>query len=163
MPTIDGSIHLPHGEGFRFVDKKILAKKIGPNGVTVVCEHTFKGDEVWKAADHFPDGPIMPGMLILETMAQAALQAITELSGYEEKIFTFKSISEAHFFDMVKPDSILTISCCIFITEKERFGSVSGEAKIGDKLVADVVFQFAVVTNQAVVKKRKAAEKATAR
>lgn len=148
------TIQLPHGEsGFWLINTLNIVEKIGPTGGIATAVYTYTGKEIWKAEDHFPGNPVMPGMMILESMAQTSIQIAQVMPGYEDKIFTFKGISEANFYEMVKPGTTLTIDSLILFTEKDRFGTVSCEAKNGDKPVADAVFKFAVVTNRTARKK----------
>jgi 3-hydroxyacyl-[acyl-carrier-protein] dehydratase len=59
--------HLPHGLEFRFIDR-LLALDPGKHGVG---EYTLRGDEPFLRG-HFPDQPLMPGVLLIEAAAQLA-------------------------------------------------------------------------------------------
>ncbi len=91
---------------------------------------------------HFPDRPIMPGVLIVEALAQAAaLYVITsmKLEACDNRIVYFMSIENAKFRQVVVPGDSLYLH-----VKKERSrGNVwrfSGEARVNDKLVAESSF-----------------------
>src|SRR5262245_22976821 len=65
--TIDGLAALPHGPEFRFLDR-LLSLVPGQHGIG---EYTVRGDEPFLRG-HFPDQPMMPGVLLIEAAAQLA-------------------------------------------------------------------------------------------
>ncbi len=83
---------------------------------------------------HFPDMPIMPGVLILEALAQTGGIYIY-LKGYD-KLCALLNINHAKFRSPVTPGDILTLH----VTEKHlsgKGGKFQGRAMVGDKLVAE--------------------------
>lgn len=101
-------------------------------GVTM-NEHFFQG--------HFPGRPIMPGVMIIEAMAQtAAIMAVTELNLLESgKLVYFMAIDSAKFRAPVEPGCLLTLKVRY---TKKRFPvcKFAGEAFIGEKLAAECEF-----------------------
>lgn len=105
---------------------------IAVKGVTM-NEHFFQG--------HFPGRPIMPGVMIIEAMAQtAAIMAVTELNLLDSgKLVYFMAIDGAKFRSPVEPGCLLTFK--VKYTRK-RFPvcKFAGEAWIGDRLAASCDF-----------------------
>ena len=71
MLTTDIKSLLPHREPFLFVDAIISADEKG-----CVCEHTFTENEFFFKG-HFPEYPVVPGVILCETMAQAGGAALS--------------------------------------------------------------------------------------
>ena len=97
---------LPHRYPFLLVDKVIeleLGKKIVAIKNVTFNEPHFLG--------HFPDHPIMPGVLIIEAMAQAGVLMVTSAPGFkpEEKLVYFMSIDGAKFRKPVIPGDVLEL------------------------------------------------------
>lgn len=90
---------------------------------------------------HFPDRPIMPGVLIIEALAQsAAILAIEslELSG-SGKLVYFMAIEDAKFRAPVEPGCLLDLHVG-FIQKRARVCKFWGKAMLGDKLACEVKF-----------------------
>ena len=112
--------------------KRILAQK----NVTV-NEPFFNG--------HFPDLAIMPGVLIVETMAQAAGLMILSLPGYEGKMAYIATIEKAHFRHPVVPGDMLMIESEI-IKVRGLIGKARVQIKVDGNAVADCELTFAFRT-----------------
>ena len=119
---------LPHRYPFLLVDRVlemdldkgyILAQK----NVTV-NESFFQG--------HFPDSPIMPGVLILEALAQA-VAFLVHLKGKEDKIAVLLNVNNAKFRQPVKPGDVLHLRC-----QGLHFSSKGGRVK-AEALVDGIV------------------------
>lgn len=102
---------------------------IGIKAVTASEPH-FQG--------HFPDFPIMPGVLIIEAMAQTA--AVMAIKGLEEKFESnnvfFMGISNAKFRKPVIPGDVLHLHVWV-INNRRVFWKVGGKAYVGDELVTE--------------------------
>ena len=123
---------LPHRYPFMLVDRIIEHvpeedKIVGLKNLTF-NETFFQG--------HFPDNPVMPGVLQLEAMAQVAGVMLNSKSGNEGKIAYFMSINNAKFRRMVKPGDQLRI-----VIEGQRIRSrmavVKGMAFVGEELASE--------------------------
>ena len=97
---------------------------------------------------HFPAKPVMPGVLIVEAMAQtaAALVVVSFKEDLSSKLVYFMSIESARFRKPVVPGDTLNI----LVNKKQLRGDVwkfSGEAFVGDKLVAESLFTAMIADN----------------
>ena len=91
---------------------------------------------------HFPSKPVMPGVLIIEAMAQTAGALVMKTLGktYKDHLVYFMSIDRARFRSKVSPGDILRI----FVRKKQNRGSVwlfEGKAYVGDRLAAEANYR----------------------
>lgn len=130
---------LPHRYPFLLVDKilEINLEKpsiLGQKNLTI-NEEFFQG--------HFPEAPIMPGVLILEALAQTAGILIHQ-KGCDGKIALFLSVYNAKFRNPVKPGDVLMLYAEGIIVTKKA-GKVKAEAKVGSKIAVEAEIGFALV------------------
>lgn len=132
---------IPHRYPFLMVDKVIdVVPHEGATGVKNVTasEPHFQG--------HFPEKPIMPGVLIIESMAQTAAVVVVETLGQhaEGKLVYFMSVDNARFRRPVVPGDTLMVH-----VKKERSrGNVwrfNGEAKVNGVLMAEATFSAMIM------------------
>jgi len=138
---------LPHRYPFLLVDKIIhldMDKKvIGVKSVTV-NEPFFPG--------HFPGQPVMPGVLIIESMAQTGgILLLNAFPNPEEKLVFFMQINNAKFRKTVLPGDQLFLEVEM-INKKSKTVVMSGKAYVNDQLVAEADFMAAVVDRPPVIK-----------
>lgn len=123
---------LPHRYPFLLVDRiEEVTAGTKCNGFKNVTfnEPFFQG--------HFPDHPIMPGVLILEAMAQVGGAYITALGGAgEEKVTYFVGIDNARFRKPVRPGDQLRLEVEL-ISTRRGIHVFQGKAFVGDSLVAE--------------------------
>ncbi|MCS7184768.1 MAG: 3-hydroxyacyl-ACP dehydratase FabZ [bacterium] len=127
---------IPHRYPFLLVDSveiiEARKKAVGKKMVTFNEPH-FQG--------HFPEKPIMPGVLIIEAMAQTACALMLKEPEMKNKIAYFLTIEEAKFRKMVVPPEELTIE--IEVLRAGRVGKVKGVTKLKSMEVAsEAVFTF---------------------
>ena len=123
---------LPHRYPFLLVDKIIeIEPKVRIVGIkqVTVNEYFFQG--------HFPEAPVMPGVLIIEALAQCgAILALREFENRDEKIPFFSGIESAKFRRPVVPGDTLTLEVTAL-----RIGSkvqkMRGLAKVDGQLAAE--------------------------
>jgi len=130
---------LPHRYPFLFVDRIIEStdkKIVGLKNVTI-NEPFFQG--------HFPGHPIMPGVLILEAMAQVGGVGILSASENLGKLAYFLSIKEAKFRKPVMPGDQLIIEVEI-MKKKLSVVQVRATAKVAGEVVTEAEMTFAFVT-----------------
>ena len=132
---------LPHRYPFLMVDRivevRLAESAIGIKNVSI-NEPFFQG--------HFPGAPIMPGVLIIEAMAQTAGALVVETLGpeMEGKLVYFMTIEGARFRRPVVPGDRLEIH----VSKVHSRGLVwkfQGEAKVEDKLVAEAKFSAMIM------------------
>lgn len=134
---------LPHRYPFLLVDKIVhleLDKKvIGVKSVTL-NEPFFQG--------HFPGQPIMPGVLIIESMAQTGgVLLLNSFPNPEEKLVLFMQINNAKFRKPVVPGDQLYLE--VELTQKKsKIIMMSGKAYVNDTLVAEADFMAGVVDRE---------------
>ncbi len=130
---------LPHRYPFLLVDRilEIDEKRIvGLKNVTI-NEHFFQG--------HFPGAPVMPGVLIIEAMAQVAgILTYRDLPDRDKKLIYFTGIENARFRRPVVPGDQLRIEMEV-LNRRGNFGKMQGRATVDGKTVADAVVLFAIV------------------
>lgn len=123
---------LPHRYPFLLVDRiiELVPKEriVGLKQVTM-NEHFFQG--------HFPGAPVMPGVLIVEALAQVgAILALREIEHREQKLVLFSGIEHARFRQPVVPGDTLILEVTA-LRIGSRIQRMKGEAKVEGKLVAE--------------------------
>ena len=129
--------YLPHRDPMLFIDRVIALEE---NAITIESDVDpdaafFKG--------HFPGMPIMPGVLIVETVAQAGALLVSLTRGLsDDKFIAFSNVDAVKFRRPVKPGEMLTIHVEI---EKVRlpFYKFIGTAKVDGKVAASLKFAAA--------------------
>ncbi len=127
---------LPHRYPMLLVDRvEELVKDESIRAVKAVTmnEGFFQG--------HFPGRPIMPGVMIVEALAQAAGVLAMESFGLvgSGKLVYFMAIDGAKFRNPVEPGCLLSLNV-EFVQKRPRVCKFSGKAMIGDKLAAEANF-----------------------
>ena len=129
--------YLPHRDPMLFVDRVI---EISDN--RIVIESDVKADAPFFKG-HFPGLPIMPGVLLIETAAQAGALLVSLTKGLDDgKFIAFSSVDNARFKRPVFPRDMLRVEVEI---EKIRlpFYRFTGELYIEEKLVSSLQFAAA--------------------
>lgn len=130
---------IPHRYPFLLVDKVIITeeekKAVGYKCVTA-NEEFFQG--------HFPERPIMPGVLIVEAMAQTSCVLFLSRPDLKNKLAYFMGINEVKFRRPVFPGDVLRMEIEI-LRARERGGKVSGKAFVDGNIVAESEFMFSLV------------------
>ncbi len=129
---------IPHRQPFLLVD---TIEELTP-GVKAVGKKCVSYNEPFFAG-HFPNEPVMPGVLIIEAMAQAGAGAILSKPENRGKTAYFAGISQAKFKQKVVPGDVLTLELEI-IKEKGPIGVGRGTAKVDGKLAASAELTFAI-------------------
>jgi 3-hydroxyacyl-[acyl-carrier-protein] dehydratase len=127
---------IPHRYPFLMIDKvvNVVANRhaTGVKNVSI-NEHYFQG--------HFPSQPVMPGVLIIEAMAQTAAVLVVHTLGpeWENKLVYFMSVDNARFRRPVFPGDCLYVN----VTKQRNRGPVwkfEGRAEVAGSLAAEAVF-----------------------
>lgn len=129
---------LPHRYPFLLVDRADVLEEgkraIGWKAVTG-NEEFFQG--------HFPGFPIMPGVLIVEALAQASIVLMASRGDFEGKMGLFLGIEEAKFRQQVLPGMMLELRVEM-LRSGSRAGKVRGEAYVNGKLSAEANLSFVI-------------------
>ena len=129
---------LPHRYPFLLVDR-IIECVPGEKAIGIKCvsanEMQFMG--------HFPQKHVMPGVLILEALAQTGAVAILTEEENKGKIVLFGGVKSARFKRQVIPGDVLELSCEI-ITRKGPVGVGKAVAKVDGKVAVVAELTFAV-------------------
>ncbi len=129
---------IPHRQPFLLVD---TIEELEP-GIRAVGKKCVSYNEPFFSG-HFPKEPVMPGVLIIEAMAQTGAVAILSKPENKGKTAYFAGISQAKFKQKVIPGDVLTLELEI-IKEKGPIGIGRGTAKIDGRLVASAELTFAI-------------------
>ena len=131
---------LPHRYPFLLIDRIVEfepAKRLVAIKNVTINEPFFQG--------HFPGYPIMPGVLVVEAMAQAgAIIMLAELQDRDKKLVVFTGIERAKFRRPVTPGDQLRIEVDV-LSMKTRVGRIEGKAYIEGKLACQATLTCQVV------------------
>jgi 3-hydroxyacyl-[acyl-carrier-protein] dehydratase len=94
---------------------------------------------------HFPGRPLMPGVLIVEAMAQVGGLIVTQMPDLPKGLFVFAGIDGVRFRRPVVPGDQLVISCELLSLKRQRFGKVKAEARVDGELVCGGELMFSLV------------------
>ena len=132
---------IPHREPFLFVDRVIFLEKgkraTGIKNVTI-NDYFFRG--------HFPGRPVMPGVIIVEAMAQVGGVMMLASEDNKGKLAFFLSIDNVKFRKPVVPGDQLVLEVEA-VKVKSKTGQVRGRALVDGKVVAEADFVCALVNN----------------
>ncbi len=138
--------NLPHRYPFLLIDR-IISMELGKSIVALknvsMNEPFFTG--------HFPDAPVMPGVLMLEAMAQAGgvlAYKTTNTSPDNGRLYYFAGIDNARFRRVVKPGDQLRLEVNV-IRSKRDIWKFEGFAYVGDELACQAEFMSASPKDQA--------------
>ncbi|MEH1849737.1 MAG: 3-hydroxyacyl-ACP dehydratase FabZ [Nostoc sp.] len=131
---------LPHRYPFLLVDKIIDyvpgKKAVGVKNVTINEPH-FQG--------HFPGRPLMPGVLIVEAMAQVGGIVLTQMSPEEDGLFVFAGIDKVRFRRQVVPGDQLVMTLELLWVKQRRFGKMQGRAEVDGQLACEGELMFSLI------------------
>ena len=134
---------LPHRYPFVLIDREI--EMDGDNRLVAVKNVTinepfFQG--------HFPGRPVMPGVLQIEAMAQAAGILMLRRTSAEGKVAFFMSCDKVKFRRAVEPGDQLEIRVSLEKVRGDRIASAKGECRVADKVVSSAELMFSLIDAQ---------------
>ncbi len=131
---------LPHRYPFLLVDRIIDyvpgKSAVGLKNVSI-NELFFQG--------HFPQRPIMPGVLIVEAMAQVGGIVLTQLPEAQGFLSLFAGIDKVRFRRPVVPGDQLIMTAELITVRQKRFGKMQAKAEVDGKLVSEGELMFSLV------------------
>ena len=133
---------LPHRYPFLLIDRVV---EIDP-GQRVVAIRNVTANEP-QFTGHFPGRPIMPGVLMVEALAQTAGIAVLTLDEYRGKLGLFAGIDDCRFKRLVQPGDTLRLEVTV---EKLRgmFGRVRAVASVEDEVAVEAVLSIIIPLDQ---------------
>lgn len=130
---------IPHRYPFLLVDKIVELepgkRAVGIKNVTI-NEPFFQG--------HFPGNPIMPGVLMVEALAQVAGVTMLSLEEYQGKLGVFTGIDEVRFKRQVVPGDTLRMEVEI-LAVKRNIAKVQAAAYVGEEVACKGELMFALI------------------
>ena len=129
---------LPHREPFLMVDR---VDELEPGRIAKGIR-AVSGNE-WFFMGHFAETKVMPGVLIVEAIAQMGGIALLSMEEMKGKLAFLGKIKSARFYEKVVPGDMLRLETEIE-TVRESIGTGRGKAFVGDKLAATCELVFAI-------------------
>ncbi len=127
---------MPHREPMLLVDDAAVLEEGRSEG-----HYTVRGDEYFLQG-HFPNDPMVPGVILCEMAAQSAVVLFADVVVGKTPVFT--GIKEVKFRRPVRPGDKITFKCRI-IRRKLPFCFLAAEAYVGETLCMSGEFSFAVM------------------
>jgi 3-hydroxyacyl-[acyl-carrier-protein] dehydratase len=128
---------IPHRDPFLFIDEVVELDA----GKRVVARKHVRGDE-WFFPGHFPGRPIMPGVIMVEALAQTGAVAVLAEEANRGKLALFAGIDDVRFKRIVEPGDELTLTCELE-TVRGPVGRGKATAYVGDELAVRGTLTFA--------------------
>lgn len=128
---------IPHRAPFLFVDRIVEV-----TNDRIVGEYDVRPD-AWFFQGHFPGHPVMPGVLIVEALAQTGACLALQARAFAGRIAYFAGIERVRFRRPVTPGDTLVMEAEL-LWVRGRLGRLSGRVSVAGELVADGELTFAV-------------------
>jgi len=130
---------LPHRYPFLLVDRVL---ELEPNRILALKNVTFNEPFF---PGHFPGVPVMPGVLIVEAMAQAGgIMVLHDDPERDKKLILFTGIDKCRFRRPVVPGDQLLFEVKV-LRRRARFGVLQGIARVGDEIAAEAELSSATI------------------
>ena len=134
---------LPHRYPFLLIDRVL---EFEPQKRLVAIKNVTMNEPFFQG--HFPGYPIMPGVLVVEAMAQAgALIMLADIGDREKKLAVFTGIERAKFRRPITPGDQIRIEVKV-LSFRSRAGRIEGKATVDGKMACEATLTCAVVTRE---------------
>lgn len=133
-------VKMPHGPGFQLISGHSL---VDADEKTASANFPYTGTEKLDLADHFPGMPIFPGALLLEAMAQTAIQVAQVSYEMQGKNFFFAGIEKARFHYQIPAPAVINMKAKV-VSLKMSIGRAECQAEVDGKIVGEATIIFAV-------------------
>jgi 3-hydroxyacyl-[acyl-carrier-protein] dehydratase len=135
---------IPHRYPFLLIDRVI---ELEPGRRVVAIKQVTANEPQFTG--HFPDRPIMPGVLVVEALAQAGAVAVLSLPEYRGKLALFAAIDECRFRRTVVPGDTLRLEITV---QKLRgmFGRATAVASVDGEPAVEAVLSFIMPRDQSI-------------
>jgi 3-hydroxyacyl-[acyl-carrier-protein] dehydratase len=130
---------IPHRFPFLLVDRVLELEA----GKRIVAQKNVSANE-WFFQGHFPQLSIMPGVLIVEALAQAGAVLLLSEEDSTGKLPLFAGIDDCRFRAQVRPGDVLRLEV-VFTARRGPIGKGRARAFVGDQLAAECELLFAAV------------------
>lgn len=134
---------IPHRYPFILVDR---IEELEPGKRALGIKNVTQNEPFFQG--HFPDYPVMPGVLIVEALAQVGAVGVMALEAYRQKLALFAGIDGVRFRRQVVPGDVLTME-----VEIERLRGTAGRgkasARVGEQRVCEASLMFAFSDREA--------------
>jgi 3-hydroxyacyl-[acyl-carrier-protein] dehydratase len=131
---------LPHRYPFLLVDK--ITEYVPGKSAVGIKNVTFNEPQF---QGHFPGRPLMPGVLIVEAMAQVGGIVLTQMSETPGGLFVFAGIDKVRFRRQVIPGDQLVMTVELLWVKQRRFGKMQGRAEVDGQLAAEGELMFSLI------------------
>lgn len=133
---------IPHRDPFLLIDRVRAIHK----GESAIGEKQVTPQEPYFAG-HFPDEPIMPGVLMIEALAQTAGVLVVDTLAMEDQnlLVYFMTIDKTRFRRLVRPGDLLEFHVRV-LRGRGKVWKFWGEAKVGDDIAAEAEYAAMIVT-----------------
>jgi 3-hydroxyacyl-[acyl-carrier-protein] dehydratase len=140
MIDIEGILDiLPHRYPFLLVDRVL---ELEPDRILALKNVTFNEPHF---TGHFPGVPVMPGVLVVEAIAQAGgVMMLNDFPDRHEKLIYFTGIDNCRFRRPVVPGDQLLLEVTV-VKRRQRFAVLHGVARVGDEVAAEADLSSALV------------------
>jgi 3-hydroxyacyl-[acyl-carrier-protein] dehydratase len=130
---------IPHREPFLLVDEIL---ELEP-GRRVLGRKLVREDE-WYLRGHFPGRPIMPGVLMIEALAQTGAVAVLAHPDYADRLAVFAGLDGVRFRRLVGPGDVLELELVVDRL-RSSLGRGSGTVRVGDEVAVEATLTFGLV------------------
>lgn len=129
---------IPHRYPMLLIDK---VTELVPGKKAVAIRNVSGHEEIFNG--HFPNNPVLPGVLIVESLAQTGAVALLSMDEFKRKTAYFGGIKSAKFHQMVRPGDTLRLE--VEMTKlRNHIGSGEGIAYVGDQKVCSAKLTFMI-------------------